>query len=144
MALALVVYSEHLRYNFKVDEGGEGYKQESTSVFVLDKDTASALNDSSNLDLFEGVSLSHARAEIKGGAIVALLKDGRCQYDSRKNTSQDAATLRADLHKKDKVVVILGEGKGAVAQASLVGISTRVRDQFLFLIFRDSAFNTAG
>jgi CPA1 family monovalent cation:H+ antiporter len=28
----------------------------------------------------------------------------------------------------------LGEGKGAVAKASLVGISSRVRDQFLFLI----------
>ena len=49
-----------------------------------------------------------------------------------KSTSQDAATLRADLKKGDKVVVILGEGKGAVAQASLIGISTRVRDQFLF------------
>ena len=33
-----------------------------------------------------------------------------------------------------KVVMVLGEGTGAVAQASLVGISARVRDQFLFLI----------
>ena len=64
LALALVVYSEHLRYDFSVEEGGEGYKQESTSVFVLDKDTASALNEGSNLDLFEGVSLSHASADI--------------------------------------------------------------------------------
>jgi hypothetical protein len=31
-------------------------------------------------------------------------------------------------------VVIFGEGNGAIAQASLVGISARVRDQFLFLI----------
>ena len=29
---------------------------------------------------------------------------------------------------------VLGEGKGAVAKATLVGISARVRDQFLFLI----------
>ena len=28
----------------------------------------------------------------------------------------------------------MGEGQGAIAQASLVGISARVRDQFLFLI----------
>ena len=34
----------------------------------------------------------------------------------------------------EKVVIILGDGKGAVAKASLVGISSRVRDQFLFLI----------
>ena len=30
--------------------------------------------------------------------------------------------------------MVLGEGTGAVAKASLVGISARVRDQFLFLI----------
>ena len=31
-------------------------------------------------------------------------------------------------------MVIVGEGEGAIAQASLIGISSRVRDQFLFLI----------
>ena len=31
-------------------------------------------------------------------------------------------------------MIVLGEGKGAVAKATLVGISARVRDQFLFLI----------
>ena len=42
--------------------------------------------------------------------------------------------MRADLASGAKEVLILGEGSGAVAKASLVGISTRVRDQFLFLI----------
>ena len=135
MALALVVYSEHLRYDFSVENGGKGYREDSTSVFILDKEIASKLEQGSNLDLFEGVSLSHAAAEVQAGSIVGITQN-QDDADSilGKSTSQDAALLREELKSGDKVVVILGEGEGAVAQASLIGISTRVRDQFLFLI----------
>ena len=49
---------------------------------------------------------------------------------NRSKTSQDAAKLRNDLKNGEKVVMILGEGQGAVAKASLIGISSRVRDRF--------------
>ena len=135
LALALVVYSEHLRYDFSVEAGGSGYVQDSTSVFIVDKDTASELNSKNQLDLFEGVSMAHATAEVQGGEIVGI-SQGTDKADTNLGsaTSQDAAALREELVKGEKVVVILGEGKGAVAQASLIGISSRVRDQFLFLI----------
>ena len=42
--------------------------------------------------------------------------------------------IREDLSSGAKKVLIFGEGNGAIASASLVGISSRVRDQFLFLI----------
>ena len=135
LALALVVYSEHLRYDFSIENGGKGYREDSTSVFILDKEIASKLEQGSNLDLFEGVSLSHAAAEVQAGSIVGITQN-QDDADSilGKTTSQDAAQLREELKSGEKVVVILGEGEGAVAQASLIGISTRVRDQFLFLI----------
>ena len=44
----------------------------STSVFVLDKDTASALNERKNLDLFEGMSISQADVQVSGGSVVEL------------------------------------------------------------------------
>jgi NhaP-type Na+/H+ or K+/H+ antiporter len=135
LALALVVYSEHLRYDFSIENGGKGYREDSTSVFILDKEIASKLKQGTNLDLFEGVSLSHAAAEVQAGSIVGITQN-QDDADSilGKTTSQDAAQMREELKSGEKVVVILGEGKGAVAQASLIGISTRVRDQFLFLI----------
>ena len=80
--------------------------------------------------------MSHAAAEVQAGSIVGITQN-QDDADSilGKSTSQDAALLREELKSGDKVVVILGEGsEGAVAQASLIGISTRVRDQFLFLI----------
>ena len=51
-----------------------------------------------------------------------------------KETPKMAAEIREGLASGEKVVLVLGEGKGAIAKASLVGISARVRDQFLFLI----------
>ena len=41
LALALVVYSEHLRYDFSISDGGTGYREETTSVLILDKGKAS-------------------------------------------------------------------------------------------------------
>ena len=60
--------------------------------------------------------------------------EGRAIKSLGDKSSQDAAKLREQIASGEKVVMILGEGTGAIAQASLVGISARVRDQFLFLI----------
>ena len=37
LALALVVYTENFRYEFSVVDGGSGYNELTTSVFVVDK-----------------------------------------------------------------------------------------------------------
>ena len=135
LALALVVYSEHLRYDFNLIEGGEGYKQETTSVLILDKDQASKLNSKRDINLYEGVALTHAVAEVSKGKITGISQNAEIAGKKLgSKTSQDAAKLRDDLNNGEKVVMILGEGQGAVAKASLIGISSRVRDQFLFLI----------
>ena len=67
--------------------------------------------------------MAHATAEVQGGEIVGI-SQGTDKADTNLGsaTSQDAAALREELVKGEKVVVILGEGKGAVAQASLIGI----------------------
>ena len=135
LALALVVYSEHLRYDFNLIEGGKGYKQETTSVLILDKDQASKLKSKRDINLYEGVALTHAVAEVKKGKITGISQNAEIAGKKLgSKTSQDAAKLRNDLKNGEKVVMILGEGQGAVAKASLIGISSRVRDQFLFLI----------
>ena len=135
LALALVVYSEHLRYDFNLIEGGDGYKQETTSVLILDKDQASKLNSKGDINLYEGVALTHAVAEVSKGKITGISQNAEIAGKKLgSKTSQDAAKLRDDLNNGEKVVMILGEGQGAVAKASLIGISSRVRDQFLFLI----------
>ena len=135
LALALVVYSEHLRYDFALEAGGEGYKQETTSVFVLDKSQANKIQGNKDINFYQGVSLAQARVEVSGGKVVAISQDTeKANQNLGSKTSQDAAKIRDELSKGDKVVVIVGEGDGAVAQASLIGISSRVRDQFLFLI----------
>ena len=135
LALALVVYSEHLRYDFALENGGSGYKEETTSVFVLDKDKASKLSDNQNINYYQGVSLAQATAEVSGGKIVGISQDTiKANQNLGAKTTQEASKIREDLSKGDKVVVIVGEGEGAIAQASLIGISSRVRDQFLFLI----------
>jgi NhaP-type Na+/H+ or K+/H+ antiporter len=135
LALALVVYSEHLRYDFSLEASGDGYKQETTSVFVLDKGQANKLKGNKDINYYQGVSLAQASAEISGGKVVGIAQDtDKANQNLGSKTSQDAAKIRDELSKGDKVVVIVGEGEGAIAQASLIGISSRVRDQFLFLI----------
>ena len=135
LALALVVYSEHLRYDFSVENGGESYKQETTSVFVLDKEQAAKLDGKENINYYQGVSLAQATAEVRGGKVVGISQDTvKANQNLGSKTSQEVSKIREELSKGDKVVVIVGEGEGAVAQASLIGISSRVRDQFLFLI----------
>jgi NhaP-type Na+/H+ or K+/H+ antiporter len=136
LALALVVYTENFRYEFKVEEGGTGYKDSTTSVFVLDKEKASEFRLNSNkLNLHQGYAIGHAVASIQDGKVVGIVQDeSRAYKELGKESSQVAAEIREGLASGEKVVLVLGEGKGAIAKASLVGISARVRDQFLFLI----------
>ena len=135
LALALVVYTEHFRYEFTVENGGSGYNESTTSVFVLEKAKADQIAQSSSLNWYQASSLGHAEAVVQGGKIVGINQSAdRANKTLGKETTQDAAKIREGLLSGENVVLVLGEGQGAVAKASLVGISSRVRDQFLFLI----------
>jgi len=135
LALALVVYSEHLRYEFTVENSGAGYKESTTSVFVVEQDMAQQILNKQNPNLYQGASLSHAEISVQGGKISSISQptDLADRYLATK-TSKEVGSMREKLESGELSVVILGEGGGAVAKASLVGISARVRDQFLFLI----------
>ena len=135
LALALVVYTEHFRYEFTVENGGSGYEESTTSVFILDKAKASKLEKSGNLNWHQASSLAHAEAIVQDGKVVGIAQsEDTANKTLGKETTQDVAKIREGLSSGEKVVLVLGEGTGAIAQASLVGISSRVRDQFLFLI----------
>ena len=135
LALALVVYTEHFRYEFTVENGGSGYEESTTSVFILDKAKASELKKSGNLNWHQASSLAHAEAIVQDGKVVGIAQsEDTANKTLGKETTQDVAKIREGLSNGEKVVLVLGEGTGAIAQASLVGISSRVRDQFLFLI----------
>ena len=135
LALALVVYSEQFRYEFTVSDGGSGYVADTTSAFVVDKSQASLVGGGQNVNLYQGTSMAHAEVEVRQGKVVGISQsEGRAIKSLGDKSSQDAAKLREQIASGEKVVMILGEGTGAIAQASLVGISARVRDQFLFLI----------
>jgi NhaP-type Na+/H+ or K+/H+ antiporter len=150
LALALVVYSESFRYEFKLGDGGSGYKEATTSVFIVNKGEdekkyrgAEKTNPYKELRLIASNSSSHAKATITNGKVTAISQDthfAEKSFDSKTST-KEAMSIRDDLDKGKKkqgtggkVVIIVGEGSGAVATASLVGISSRVRDQFLFYI----------
>ncbi|MBP52882.1 MAG: hypothetical protein CMI27_07025 [Opitutae bacterium] len=135
LALALVVYTEQYRYDFSVEDSGEGYSESTTSVFVVDKDKADEFAAKTDLNWHQGVSLAHAEAVVQGGKIVSISQPSEsAQKYLGSRTTNEAAEIRKGLESGEKVVLVLGEGKNAVAQASLIGISSRVRDQFLFLI----------
>ncbi len=135
LALALVVYTEHFRYDFTIENGGMGYKEATTAVFVVERELGDQLIGKKNPNLYQGASLTQAEVSIQGGKIKSISQPTHLaeKYLGSKST-QDVADIRERLVSGDLSVVILGEGSGAVAQASLVGISARVRDQFLFLI----------
>jgi len=135
LALALVVYSENLRYEFEVEQGGFGYKNATTSAFIVDQDMGRQLLNKQSPNYYQGASISHADVVVQGGQIVSVVQSpDRAHSLLDSFTNQKAADFRADLASGKKSVVIMGEGSGAVVQASLVGIASRVRDQFLFLI----------
>jgi hypothetical protein len=135
LALALVVYTEHFRYEFTIENGGSGYEESTTSVFILDKAKASKLQKSGDLNWHQASSLAHAEAIVQDGKVIGISQSAEIANKTLgKETTQDVAKIREGLSSGEKVVLVLGEGTGAIAQASLVGISSRVRDQFLFLI----------
>ena len=136
LALALVVYSESLRYEFQITEGGSGYSAKTTSVFVVDSDDArSYAGANPNLNLYGMAANSFAKAEISNGRIMGISQSNELSEKILgKKDSKVVSQIREDLSSGAKKVLIFGEGNGAIASASLVGISSRVRDQFLFLI----------
>ncbi|MFP6886563.1 MAG: cation:proton antiporter, partial [Opitutales bacterium] len=138
LALALVVYSEHFRYDFSVESGGSGYKEATTSVIIVDKDKEAAyqrVTQSDDFELYKANSLTSAKATVSHGKITGISQDEQsAEKVFGKKGSKEAMELREQLVSGEKIVLIVGEGAGAVAKASLVGISTRVREQFLFLI----------
>lgn len=145
LALALVVYSEHLRYEFDLAEEGEGYKQGTTSVVLLESDSA----DRWERDLAEAkaqgktirwneiiAAHSIATPTVVGGKIVSVTQseDQKTRMLGNK-TTQDVMDIRDDLKSGKKKILVVGEGSGVkIAGVSLVGISAGVRGQFLFLI----------
>jgi NhaP-type Na+/H+ or K+/H+ antiporter len=136
LALALVVYSESLRYEFQITEGGSGYSTKTTSVFVVDSDDArSYAGTNPNLNLYGMAANSFAMAEVSNGRIMGISQSSELSEKILGNKdSKIVSQIREDLSTGAKKVLIFGEGNGAIASASLVGISSRVRDQFLFLI----------
>jgi NhaP-type Na+/H+ or K+/H+ antiporter len=138
LALALVVYSESFRYEFKLGSGGDGYNEATTSVFIGTKvaaDHDGKFFEAAKSNLFKTNSQSHAQATISHGKITGISQDEHtAEHGLGAKTSAEAMKLRDELASGEKVVIIVGEGSGAVATASLVGISSRVRDQFLFYI----------
>ena len=136
LALALVVYSESLRYEFQITEGGSGYSAKTTSVFVVDSDDArSYAGNNPNLNLYGMAANSFAKAEVSNGRIMGISQSRELSEEILgKKDSKIVSQIREDLSSGAKKVLIFGEGNGAIASASLVGISSRVRDQFLFLI----------
>ncbi len=136
LALALVVYSESLRYEFQITEGGSGYSAKTTSVFVVDSDEArSYAGPNPNLNLYGMAANSFAKAEVSNGRIMGISQSSELSEEILgKKDSKIVSQIREDLSSGAKKVLIFGEGNGAIASASLVGISSRVRDQFLFLI----------
>jgi len=136
LALALVVYSESLRYEFQITEGGSGYSAKTTSVFVVDSDDArSYAGNNPNLNLYGMAANSFAKAEVSNGRITGISQSSELSEEILgKKDSKIVSQIREDLSSGAKKVLIFGEGNGAIASASLVGISSRVRDQFLFLI----------
>ncbi|MBN38296.1 MAG: hypothetical protein CMI29_07500 [Opitutae bacterium] len=157
LALALVVYSEQLRFEFEVEEGGSGYNEATTSIVLLDKNEADrwernidqAKANDKKVSWHKIAALkSIASPTVEGGKIVGVSqsdeqkgrlfgeiksRDGKILQEA--TTSQGVDELRQALASGDKRILVLGEGQGtSFAGVNLVGISAGVRGQFLFLI----------
>ena len=146
LALALVVYSENLRYEFDIEDGGSGYSAKTTSVFVVDADEARSYSSSNaNLNLYGMAANTFAQASVSNGRIVEISQSIHTadQTLGGKN-SKDAAKLREELASGAKKVLIIGEGSGAIAQASLVGISAKGEGSVSIPYFRNRFAYTFG
>ena len=144
LALALVVYGQAPEMKFTVEEGGHGYTADS-KVFFVDADGKRELLEDVTLTLAEAHSESHDNAHgeshdnahgekhedahDKKNAGLAIGGDYLNPFD------EDAAKFAAERERlANGKIVIEGGGSGAVVEARLLGISKRIRDQFLFLI----------
>lgn len=153
LALALVVYGYAPKLEFDVKNGGHGYTADS-KVFFEDADgnreewdatlTLAADHGAAHGESHEGDhgdaheenhDDGHAESHEDGhkdGAINGLTFAGfnLTQFD------EDGAKMATERERlaNGKIVIEGGGGSGAVVKAQLLGISKRIRDQFLFLI----------
>ena len=142
LALALVVYGYAPDFQVNVKEGGHGYTADS-KVFFVDAD--------GNREPLESVTLTLASAdhdhthdqthhdshaeEHEGGSIAGLAISPDYLEDYLKPFDLDGAKLASEReHLANGKIIVEGAGSGAVIEANLIGISKRIRDQFLFLI----------
>ena len=97
--MALVVYSENLRYEFEVTDGGSGYSSKTTSVFVVDADEARLhTKPNPNLNLYGMAANSFAQANISNGRITGISQPNDIAQDTLGNkSSQNVALLREQL-----------------------------------------------
>ncbi|MFP6894465.1 MAG: cation:proton antiporter, partial [Opitutales bacterium] len=72
LALALVVYSEHFRYEFKLGSGGSGYEEATTSVFIVDKDDEAKSRNAVQAQTYKAHSITHALATITNGKVTGI------------------------------------------------------------------------
>ena len=137
LALALVVYGQAPEMHFEVKNGGHGYTADSKVFFVDADGKREPLEDVTiTLAAAHGESHDDAHGESHGeehaGAAIAGLAIGG---DYLKPFDDDGAKLATERERLAKgKIVIEGGGSEAVIEASLLGISKRIRDQFLFLI----------
>ena len=136
LALALVVYGQAPEMHFEVKNGGHGYTADS-KVFFVDADGKREQLESVALTLAAAHGESHddAHGEKHGesheGLAVAGLAIGEAYVKPFDNNGAELALQRERLAKGS---IEIEGGEGAVVEASLLGISKRIRDQFLFLI----------
>ena len=136
LALALVVYGQAPEMHFEVKNGGHGYTADS-KVFFVDADGKREQLESVALTLATAHGESHddAHGEKHGesheGLAVAGLAIGEAYVKPFNNNGVELALQRERLAKGS---IEIEGGEGAVVEASLLGISKRIRDQFLFLI----------
>ncbi len=142
LALALVVYGYAPELQFTVKDGGQGYTADS-KVFFEDENgkreplesvtlTLAAADHGEKHDDSHGESQEGEHAESHEGAAIASLAIGGAYVEPFDENSKELAIKRESLTKGK--IVIEGSGSGAVIEANLIGISKRIRDQFLFLI----------
>ena len=150
LALALVVYGYAPELEFTVKDGGHGYTADSKVFFVEDDGNRKQLEDVTiNFAAEHGDSHGEAHAESHEdehgeshaeGAIASLIIDSKSplalkwQSEYQGKFDKDGKELAIERERLAKGNIEIEGGSGAVIEANLIGISKRIRDQFLFLI----------
>ena len=136
LALALVVYGQAPEMHFEVKNGGHGYTADS-KIFFVDADGKREQLEGVALTLAAAHGESHGDAhgekhgESHEGLVVAALAIGEAYV---KPFDDDGTKLAVQRERLANGSIEIEGGDGAVVEASLLGISKRIRDQFLFLI----------